>query len=255
MASTRLSHIPARVGTSLAAAALALVWLIALGAGSDLPRPWSYLVLLLVLVTFWALHGRREFPGGWHRTRLQGAAARWWAWAVALALVLTGWRLAIALHTPWPTDTPTDNLLWTTAAAVLVAPLIEEFGFRLWLQGQLERWLPGLLAILIAAALFAVVHDLERWYLHAVSGVVYGLALWGSGSIWVPIAIHTLANAAIALLQWHAGAAHQLLNWSQQPPPWLPQTTIVLTALLLAGAIWAWRQAASRNINHQPIAP
>ena len=252
MAGTRLPGLPARIGSSLAAAALALTWLIALGAGSELPSPWSYLLLLLVTVTFWALHGQRDFPSGWHRERLRGAAVRWWMWALLMAIVLTSWRLALALHTPWVTDRPPASVLWTTVAAILAAPLIEEFGFRLWLQGQLERWLPGLVAILIATALFAAVHDLERWYLHAVSGLVYGLALWGSGSVWVPIFAHTLANAALALLQWHTSAANQLQAWSQQQPPWLAEATIALTALLLAGALWAWHQAA-RSTNKHPI--
>ncbi|MFK7916004.1 MAG: lysostaphin resistance A-like protein [Pseudomonadales bacterium] len=237
----------ARIGMSVAAAALAIVWLVALGAGSALPSPWSFIVLLLVLCTFWALHCHRDWPNGWHRFRLRGAAARWWIWALVMGLMLTGWRLAIALHTPWPDESPNPNLLWTTLAAVLAAPIIEEFGFRLWLQGQLERWLPGLLAIVLAAATFAAVHDLERWYLHGVSGMLYGLALWRSGSIWVPVAMHGLANAAIATLQWRGDASEQLQIWSQQQPPWLAEATIGLTALLLAGALWTFRQAPSPN--------
>lgn len=160
-----------------------------------------------------------------------------------LALLLTGWRLAVALHSPWPTPDPATDLLWLTLAAVLAAPLIEEFGFRLWLQGQLERWLPALLAILIASIVFAAAHDLQRWYLHGVSGMLYGLVLWRSDSIWVPVAMHSGCNGMIALLQWHPPAADQLLQWSAQSPRWLDEVTIGLTLGLLLAALWTWKSS------------
>lgn len=234
-----LSPLAGHLYRSVLAAALACAWLIALGAGARLPAPWSWLLLLLVLVTFWLLHIQRDWPRGWHGGRLALPKPRWWVWAIAMAMVLTAWRLAAALHTPWALSDPTPNLLWTTCAAVVVAPLVEECGFRLWLQGQLERWLPALLAIALASGLFASVHDLERWPLHAVGGMLYGVALWSSGSLWTAVLLHAIGNALIAALQWLPVAADALKHWSIDTPGWLDEVTIALSAALLLGTLGA----------------
>ncbi|MGI9328529.1 MAG: CPBP family intramembrane glutamic endopeptidase [Pseudomonadales bacterium] len=227
------------VGTG-AAALLAILWLLALGAGAQFQAPLSYAVLALVLVTFWLTHVHRDRPRGWHFARLVLPERKWLIWGAAMALGLCGWRLLVALQFDAANDAATSSpSLWTVVAAIVAAPLIEEFGFRLWLQSQLERWLPALLAIVLASSLFTLVHDLDRWYLHATSGMLYGLGLWLSGSVWVPVFMHATSNAMLAALQSHSAASAWVDAAGRSAPHWLDETTIALSVALLVGAIGA----------------
>ncbi len=236
MAGALLRHF---AGTG-AAALLAILWLLALGTGAQFQAPLSYAVLALVLVTFWITHVHNDRPRGWHFARLVLPARKWLLWGVLMALALCGWRLLIALQFDTANEAATSSpSLWTVVAAIVAAPLIEEFGFRLWLQSQLERWLPAFPAIVLAGGLFALVHDLDRWYLHAASGMLFGLGLWLSGSVWVPVLMHACSNATLAALQSHTGASAWVDAAGRSQPHWLDEATIALTTALLLGAIGA----------------
>ncbi|MEM1230198.1 MAG: CPBP family glutamic-type intramembrane protease, partial [Pseudomonadota bacterium] len=155
-----------------AALVLALLWIVALGAGAHLPTGLAFAVLALVAATFWACHIYQERPRGWHYGRLVRPAAHWLPWALGMVLALTAWRVLAAAELSRvgvlaPAALQAKVTAWTAVAAVLVAPLVEEFGFRLWLQSALERVLPFALALLLASIAFALIHEPTLALLHA----------------------------------------------------------------------------------------
>lgn len=230
------------------ALSLAILWLLALGAGAQLPAPLSYGVLALVLITFWACHLRRDLPRGWHGDRVKLPSRRWWLWGGAMALTLCAWRLCASMlmvHVGWldpkQLDQPIDG--WLLLAALVAAPLIEEVGFRLWLQGALERVLPFLLALPLAAAAFAMAHDPSLWVLHFVSALTYGVALRGGDSLWLCVFMHALANTLLAVLGTFAPLQGLWTALQQLSPP-----AVMVSLLVLSGGLWIGaRIALARN--------
>ena len=88
----------------------------------------------------------------------------------------------------------------TTVAAVIVAPMAEEFVFRgLLMQRWIRKW--GLWkGVLASSAVFGALH-LTYAPLAALTGVVLALLYLATGSLWVPIAAHALNNAFVSLLR------------------------------------------------------
>jgi membrane protease YdiL (CAAX protease family) len=88
-------------------------------------------------------------------------------------------------------------LLWF--AVVVGAPLFEEIFFRGFLFDGLRRSAGPVLAILITAASWAVIHlqygGIELITIFAM-GIVLGLARLKSGSIYPPLVMHALSNLA-----------------------------------------------------------
>jgi hypothetical protein len=100
------------------------------------------------------------------------------------------------------------------AVAALVAPLYEEFFFRGWLQGALERVARAWPALLATAAVFALVHG-ERFGLlpRFALAVGAGYAAWRTRSVWPAVALHSAYNASL-----FAGGA-VLTRLLPAPPP------------------------------------
>ena len=83
--------------------------------------------------------------------------------------------------------------------AVLVYPVIEEFGFRLWLQSYIERLLHPIFAITLIAIGFGFVHRPDMPIPQILAGLFYGILLLKTKSIWIPILIHIIQNAVLIL--------------------------------------------------------
>jgi len=80
--------------------------------------------------------------------------------------------------------------------AVAVAPIAEELVFRFFLYGVLRRYLGRFAALLISALLFAAVHQhLPSFVPLLVLGSCFTIAYEWSGSILVPMAMHSLFNS------------------------------------------------------------
>ena len=93
-------------------------------------------------------------------------------------------------------------LLWL--AVVVAAPIVEEILFRGYLfEGLRRSRLGGLGAVLVTSLLFALPHvqyDLFDMSSILALGLVFGLARWHSGSIYLTIGLHVLANG-LSMLQ------------------------------------------------------
>jgi membrane protease YdiL (CAAX protease family) len=82
---------------------------------------------------------------------------------------------------------------------VVIAPVIEEFIFRGWIQHSLERRLGTWPAIGIAAALFAAVHADGMGAFHFGFGVLAGYFVCASDSIWTGVLLHAGNNLAVVI--------------------------------------------------------
>lgn len=97
------------------------------------------------------------------------------------------------------------SLMLVGVAAVIVAPVAEEFFFRRVLQGWLEKAWGAIPAVGISAVLFGLAHVGQglAWVPLVVFGAVAGYLARQTGSIVPGIALHALFNAAsLALVLW-----------------------------------------------------
>ncbi len=91
--------------------------------------------------------------------------------------------------------------------AVVLAPIAEELLFRGIVLPHLARTLSPWAAITFSAILFGMLHVDHGVLLIGplTIGVVLGWARWRTGSIGVPILLHTTVNGAALLLSWARG--------------------------------------------------
>ena len=85
---------------------------------------------------------------------------------------------------------------------VIITPIVEEILFRGFILAWLTLALGNLKGMVIASALFALVHlDLDLMPPFFVSGMLIAWLYMRTGSLWPPIAMHALTNA-VATVQY-----------------------------------------------------
>jgi len=240
---------------------IGLLWLLVLGAYQEFAPAIGAIFATAVLATFVLLHVIRKQPKAWIYGRLQGFDKQHLPLSMLLVLLLTSLQVSLFANfaqLPSPTlavagnGNPTHSLALLAAIAILAAPVIEEFGFRLWLQTPLEKIFTPWPAILCSTLLFTLVHGAEGWYSHLLSGLVYGLALWLSRSIWLPILMHAASNALIALLNASDGVTTVLRHWMVNEAALLPWLSGALAVLCLwCGVAWYRRFAKGSQAAHR----
>ncbi|MBW3572946.1 MAG: CPBP family intramembrane metalloprotease [Gemmatimonadetes bacterium] len=206
-----------RIGTSLAAVSAGLltwlVWYIPLA----LLFQFSPAVAVAGMAGLAALFLRvYAFPGRWGararaRSRVRGVG-RAWPWVVATAPAMAGvslglWTalLALGLATEVEFGEELQKFLARPGGevafyllAVAVAPLLEEFGFRGWIQRPLERRWGAQTAIAVTAVLFALAHlEPQAVPVRLAAGLVLGHAVYATRSIWAGVALHVSWNAGV----------------------------------------------------------
>ena len=132
----------------------------------------------------------------------------------------------------------------------VVAPLLEEFLFRGWIQRSLERRLPAAQAIGITALAFAAAHgELFGLPIRLVFGLVAGYAAWSTRSIWPGVILHGLYNGAlIGLGSATPGVDEKMLTrWAHTPDVFWPVVAVFLVSALLLVAALGWMAAAVPN--------
>ena len=136
-------------------------------------------------------------------------ALRWTLLGVPVLLVLS-WSLGEVyvrlVPVPPGSFDPFGDLMATpggrlaiTVLAVGIAPVLEEFFFRGFIQRGLERRFGAVGGIVTAAVVFAAVHVLP-WVLplHFFLGLAFGYVVWATRSIWSGVILHA-ANNAVAV--------------------------------------------------------
>jgi membrane protease YdiL (CAAX protease family) len=134
-------------------------------------------------------------------------------------------------------ESPAELILLVVAAA-LVPGLCEEVVFRGYFQ-QIYGWRFGRhRGVLVAAALFSVMH-LDPWHLPALFliGLYLGYLFVWTGSLWAPICAHAANNAASIILLYAAPEA-SLSQMNESPPTW----ALGAGALALIISIWSLKR-------------
>ena len=161
--------------------------------------------------------------------------------------------------------------------AVAVAPLMEEFLFRGWVQRRLERlervvgrrlargatpragaartgapW-P---AIAVTALLFALVHWQRFGFVpRALFAVAAGYAAWATGSIWASVSLHAMYNGGLllttpllSLLVPRLADAddRSVVRLAQDPRVFWPALLVLLAAVVAAARALGELRAAAR---------
>ena len=139
-------------------------------------------------------------------------------------------------------DAYLDQPLGPAAVFVMVAviaPLLEEFLFRGWMQRSLERRTSAWTAIAVTAVTFGVVHgDVFGLPLRIAFGLASGYLAWRTRSIWPSVVLHGAYNGSLVML---SGALpqvdeHVLARWAATDAIFYP----ALVALALASLSLAW---------------
>jgi membrane protease YdiL (CAAX protease family) len=149
-------------------------------------------------------------------TRLKPARVLSWSLLLLGAIVLVEWPLMEtvawlfhALHLPDPEQetivafrhfSRPSQFVNFMLEAVILSPLIEELFFRGFLLTFLKKYTSTWMALILSSGVFAFVHvnlgaALPLWFL----GLALGLAYEHTGSLLLPITLHSCWNLATAL--------------------------------------------------------
>ncbi|MFX0539970.1 CPBP family intramembrane glutamic endopeptidase [Ornithinimicrobium sp. Y1847] len=165
-------------------------------------------IVLWFLALWYSLRGRGWTWGDIGLGRGGPPAGRW-LWQVGLAyLVMMTLTVLIGSQFLTPDAAQQDNvmaagisfgpvaLLALGLAVVVVGPLVEEVVFRRIILGWLESRVGFVVALLVQAALFAVMHIIPQvMILTFFLGIVAGLLARLHRSLWPALALHCLNNA------------------------------------------------------------
>lgn len=217
MQQDRRSTLSYRIGTSLAAVSAGLltwlVWYIPLA----LLFQFSPAIAIAGMVALSALFLRvYALPGRWSaRARARSRVrriGRAWPWVALTAPAMVGlslglWTVLLALGMATEVEFGEELTKFLAKPrgevafyllAVAVAPLMEEFGFRGWVQRPLERRWGAQAAIAVTAVLFALAHfEPQAVPVRLASGLVLGHAVYATRSIWAGVALHVAWNAGV----------------------------------------------------------
>ncbi len=89
---------------------------------------------------------------------------------------------------------------------IVLVPFIEELFFRDYLESKLSRFAGPILAALITASLFAVLHD--RWAEAFVAGLAFSWVMARRRQVFDAIAAHAVANAIVYAVALTTGQMH-----------------------------------------------
>lgn len=137
------------------------------------------------------------------------------------------------------------------AVAAVVAPLLEEFFFRGWIQRRLEGRMAGVRAVLLTALFFAAVHFQAFGFpARLLFGVVAGHLAWTTRSIWPGVLMHGFYNASLLV----GGALgpdvsdRELVRWAHRPEIFWPAAAVaVVAAALLVAALRSVQRASGAD--------
>ena len=126
--------------------------------------------------------------------------------------------------------------------------LFEEIFFRGALQNILERWWKApLLAVLVSAVLFSVIHMSFYLFLsRALLGFILGLMYMQSKNIWVNIGAHFLNNL-VALIQLFWISRHGQIVEVDKLDPNLPLWGVFIALVFASGIFILFKKVSEKN--------
>lgn len=222
--------------------------------------PWSVPAMGILLWLMW------RYLGGWGWPRSTQEARRAYlranrrsgsmlAWAIAAGVLsvvaLTGiWIVLVDLvrmpPNPLPdlSKSPKLTIALMILMSSLVAPFMEEAGFRGYFQVSLERAYRGPAAVVISALVFALAHYtqdvlLPKLFVYFLAGLVFGVTAYLTQSTLPAILPHMIGDLTFFVLVWPNDAKRTNV-WYSGPDLWFwihVAQAIIFSAL----AVWAFQ--------------
>jgi len=230
---------------------------------SNPAMPWSVPAMALLLWLMWSYLGGKGWPQGTSDARRRHLRAnrrsvRTYLWSLAAGVLsviaLAGcWIVLFRLVKMPPNALPEMSSYPLTTVTLmvlmgsLVAPFMEEAGFRGYFRLPLERELRGPVAVAISSVGFAFAHFAHgilwpKLLVYFLVGVAFGATAYLTNSTLPAILPHMIGDLTFFTLVWPHDAARRLVldsgadNWF-----WIHVAqAIVFTAL----AVWAFQQLA-----------
>lgn len=195
--------------------------------------PWSVGAMAIYLIGYWWYLSGGGWPKAsspWRRENLRARPVTSEVWLWSLLAGGLGWlallcgRIFIDAYFDLPSGglpdvsaLPVATVLGYVAMASIVAGVVEEAGFRGYLQGQIEQRHGAVVAIGVTGALFALAHlanygaHMSIFVYHVPfymgAAVVFGTVVTLSHSILPAIVLHVGANLLGFALLWWAEAS------------------------------------------------
>lgn len=177
---------------------------------------WPFVIVIsapmIILPVAWALHHR-----GWHWKDLGFVRGRISSWHLLWEVPLL-WSLAMIIGVTMGTlvgispsseaggartvaDLELTPLLLTALVVVLIFPALEEVVFRRVLYSWVEQKTGPLVATLLSAAAFGMVHTVPAVVLvQFLIGLGAGYLVRRHCSLWAPLALHAFNNAIFVMV-------------------------------------------------------
>jgi membrane protease YdiL (CAAX protease family) len=231
--------------------------------------PWSVPVMAVILWLSWSYLGGKGWPRStsearrcYLRANRKPSRIYLWSWiAGALAVIaLAGYWIVLFQLVKMPPNLlsntspyPRITVALMIVMGSLVAPLMEEAGFRGYFQVALERRFRARVAIAISAIVFSLAHGPTQGFLwskllfYFLVGITFGTIAYLTNSTLPAIPVHFGGLLIFFTLIWPRDAARQLV-WNGGPDQWFLIHTaqaILFTVL----AIWAFRRLARSSSN------
>jgi membrane protease YdiL (CAAX protease family) len=225
--------------------------------------PWSVPVMAILLWLMWGYLGGKGWPRSTSATRhlylrANRRSARTYLWSFAAGVLsvvaLAGCWIVLFRLVKMPPNALPDMSSYprmTVALMILmgslVAPFMEEAGFRGYFQVALEREFHGSVAVIVSSLGFALAHFAHgilwpKLLVYFLVGVAFGATAYLTNSTLPAILPHMIGDLTFFTLVWPYDAARQLVSESGTDK-WFwvhVAQAIVFTAL----AVWAFQQLA-----------
>jgi len=226
--------------------------------------PWSVPVMAFLLWLAWSYLGGRGWPRStsearrrYLRANRKPARIYLWAWIAGVfsVIALAGYWIVLFQLVKMPPNVFSDVSAYpriTVALMILMgsllAPLMEEAGFRGYFQVALDREFRAPVAVVISSLVFALAHGPTQGFLwpkllfYFLVGVAFGATACLTNSILPAIPVHFVGLLIFFTLIWPQDAARRLVwnggtdNWF-----WIHLAQAIVFAVL---TVWAFRRLA-----------
>ena len=194
--------------------------------------PWSVPVMGLLLWLMWSYLGGKGWPQSTsdarrHRLRANRRSARTYLWSFAAGVLsvvaLAGYWIVLFRLVKMPPNALPDVSSYprmTVALMILmgslVAPFMEEAGFRGYFQVALEREFRGSVAVAVSSLVFALAHFAHgvlwpKLLVYFLVGVAFGATAYLTNSTLPAIVPHIIGDLTFFTLVWPHDAARRLV--------------------------------------------
>jgi membrane protease YdiL (CAAX protease family) len=228
--------------------------------------PWSVPAMALLLWLMWSYLGGKGWPRSTsdarrHYLRANRRCARTYLWSfvagVLSVVALAGYWIVLFQLVKMPPNSLPDVSSYprmTVALMILmgslVAPFMEEAGFRGYFQVALEREFSGSVAVAVSSIVFAFAHFAHgilwpKLLVYFLVGIAFGATAYLTNSTLPAILPHIIGDLTFFTLVWPNDAARRLV-WDSGADIWFwlhVAQAIVFTVL----AVWVFQRLAKES--------